>query len=438
MFSVMGISSPKNRVRKCSNLLLSKDLVDQNNLKTCKGILNKVELKFNEKKSDELSLSFLQTFQRLYSSWFPAYQLNLENQDFTNLDYYNVDQMSYSFLAALTIDNFQLKDIFKLNKNIFALRNHKDRSKYFLNKNIFGEKVKKFGEKKWHYETSKYTGKAKNPYEKVEHLWKPRLQQTGRLIGLTIQKKYDEINFFEKRNNKNIKYKVNHPFGGGIIGTSPYIQMTSRKYHDVMDGGKNIHRGWSKNIFKHFFCRNFPVLSSEDVEKKIFPKSKIAFRKSKACMTCHHTIDPLAGLVRNIYMFNTAEEKFDFLSIKSTYQVGAKYPYSKDPINTDDKYPFRKPEGDFNYRNLEGKLEYKHLKSLDQFGDFIANHMDFYRCTVSKHLKFLTGHEFELENIYKNQHPLVKYIDQQATELRKHQSLKKLMENIFQSSYFNE
>lgn len=281
--------------------------------------------------------------------------------------------------------------------------------------------------------------------------WEPsEVVESGTLVGITPQLHENPAPTLPGRNAPYSGYDINRHFGGGVIGSQAYLMantgLVSIENLKFQDGGLNLKRRWGKRVFSDVLCRELPVLRNSDVVSEVNMDSELPFRKGISCMGCHKSMDPMTGAIRNLATVNTGRG-----SIQGSTVV--KYFIKREPDMGSIEHPvlkgnanyYRTPsDANLTYRSYDGKLIHQEVSDLQGLGEAIAEQNDLYACAAKRYYKFLTGIDSDLSDIGNINSP--KYSDselaarnkviQLGLELKKHQSIRSLLQSIIQSKTF--
>lgn len=277
----------------------------------------------------------------------------------------------------------------------------------------------------------------------------PGLAQTGILVGVsptTLQNKPSVLpNTFKALNGQ---LDVTEHFGAGLIGEQAYLIGNNDKAGPV-DGAGNSYRIWAKNVMSDLLCRDLPALRSSDViqAKLVVPNSSISYRQGLSCMACHGTMDPMAGVLRNLRRIHTANVFGDGMSSVTFFMHTAPTlgPSPYPTMTGDANFSKRDPNGTLFYRDYNGDLVSYNTTSLQDLGNKLALTRDLYVCAASRYYRFLTGLTANLTDLADPvnstkltpaQMRIRENVIELGLKLRNHQSLRTLIQNIISSPEF--
>lgn len=210
------------------------------------------------------------------------------------------------------------------------------------------------------------------------------------------------------------KANLTKSFGGGVLGTQPYIMINRVRGDRVHeDGGIVTGRVWSKQIFKEILCRELPVVQTKDAIPLVDQSgtNPLPFRNNSSCMQCHSSIDPMAWSIRNIRLNlvgGNPDTPTNVIHFLEKY-VATQLPQEVGPVHglgavdgPDTDFYKRPPKGHLYFRTYEGKLISEQVEGLSGpqgLGEAIANLDDYYACASKRYFEFFTGHKVILEDI---------------------------------------
>jgi hypothetical protein len=184
-------------------------------------------------------------------------------------------------------------------------------------------------------------------------------------------------------------------------------------------------------------CHTLPNLLPGDVSGEVDTTSEYPFRKSASCMQCHSAIDPMAGTVRNLMIYTTANDTFSNTELKLGHPAYGVGKIATNLSKTD--YVFTPTTGRLFYRDFQNKLVSENVSSLAALGTKVSSSFDFYACAAKRYYYFLTGIDVALNNV-PGESELSAYHRKEvftlATRLKSHQNLMTLIEDILKSDTF--
>lgn len=247
--------------------------------------------------------------------------------------------------------------------------------------------------------------------------------------------------------------KIGESYGGGILGSIPYIALnlgfnpfivpvdrnSSNPIYDgtTSDGGLRVGRRWSKAVFSEILCRELPAMRIGDVTSFVQTGAQNGnnyptFRAGVSCLSCHQAMDPMAGAIRNIVLWNMGNDGTYIAKYRGNLLPTADERPARDP-----DFHKRPPTGKLMFRSISGNLVDVPVNGLDELGAAITNTPDFYACAASRYLNYLSGVNIPLvdPNGAKDSSEMV-YLKSLSNEFKSHQNIKKLLKAIFESTYF--
>ena len=235
-------------------------------------------------------------------------------------------------------------------------------------------------------------------------------------------------------------------FGGGILGTIPYLLLNSgRDLLEKTNGGLKQHRRWSKAVFSDLFCRDIPVVRSADAVPKVQSTSAVPFRQGISCMQCHSSIDPMAQIQRNRSLDRTNNCDPGSMSYYNNQSVD-KPQELVEQVEADSDFYRRPPKGKFFFRTHDGKLLNQEVMGVSGMGSYMASVDDLYICAAKRYFQFLTGinvpmfdeGDFSAPNLSEKSTNYRRMVIQMGLDLKQNQNLEILINKIISSeAYIN-
>lgn len=247
-------------------------------------------------------------------------------------------------------------------------------------------------------------------------------------------------------------YNIFENLGGGVLGSQSYLMLNAGTNKGILsDGGIRLIRNFPNRIFKHFFCRDLPVIEPRDSLDSISETfSSLTFKNHNSCMQCHASIDSMAKGLRNIqYTAVNPEATGQRLLPFMKKYLGELAP-SEDPHAWPDKDPSfykRAPLGRLFYRDLNGNLVNKYFEGISELGSLLSQQDNVYACTASRYFFFLTGIRVHLDSIENENYRSTlsskdllyrKFILELGQKLKQDQSVQLLIKRIINSKAFIE
>ncbi|HEX4924692.1 MAG TPA: hypothetical protein VFV50_11420, partial [Bdellovibrionales bacterium] len=285
------------------------------------------------------------------------------------------------------------------------------------------------------------------------------LVQTGELLGVrrmslnpeklnkTVNSSTD-IYLNSRYISPTLTIPFNQSFGAGIAGTRSYLLLNLGRPDSLpMNGGLRLARRWSKAVMKDLLCRDLPAVRNSDaiahVQGSLGPSTP-PFRGNVNCMACHATIDPLAGVVRNLSFIPVPFRTSGGVATAHIYQWATDRAPETGTVDDDYEFYRRPTNGNLYYRSYNGTLINKPVASVPELGRALAEADDLYVCAASRYLQFFTGIGVNLQDEGDPQKPALssgqaayrRVVTQLAAELKRHQSLKLLIHSILKSDIY--
>lgn len=434
-FTRSSISLNDSRVTLIKNKKLS-------GVQACMDLLEKARLNSSglikkdiDGNNDLEGMQIISTFQKFHMSWFT----NHDWAEFSSLNSFfrGTYDLFYSGEPALLVTN----SLFNKNvpySTIVTSENAFEAIRLNPSSNVFSQSP---------HAIYGYTGPAKEllgwqPSERIE---------VGNMIGIKSMSA-DEIPYVFDIKQSNVEYKL--PSGGGVLGSNSYFMLNQGHNHKIVtNGGVATYRRWSKFVYKDVLCRDIPVIRSSDVAflKQKMPASELSFRNGNSCLQCHFSIDGLAGAVRNRSVLKTGLDK----TIDGKIYANTILSYSHtitEPFETilekndDDPLFYKRPAtANLVFRTFDGAFINKQLTGTEEVGQAIGELDDLYVCAASRYFKFLTGVNVEISDYNDPMIPNSDSVDEiqyrnlvirLGKNLKKHQSLNKLIEEIIASPVY--
>lgn len=282
-------------------------------------------------------------------------------------------------------------------------------------------------------------------------IFDPLLVETGILVGLEADRADNSLSAAHEKfiNTSGFGFSstnVNQHHGGGIMGTQSYLMANLGK-DGFSNGANSLQRRWGKNVLSDFLCRELPALRSRDVIPEVDPESSISYRTGISCMGCHSAMDPLAGVVRNsranfTHNSNQARSggRVKFIGARPDDMGSMPFPAKQ----ADPSFHRRPAEGRLFYRSYDGSLVMKEMEGLNQLGEAMAQTNDLYVCAAKRYYQFLTGinvsladiGDFNTPQMSQGEHLQRERVIDFGLKLKKHQSLRSLIQAIIETKTF--
>lgn len=282
-------------------------------------------------------------------------------------------------------------------------------------------------------------------------VWQPKIISRGELVGLKpvtysnpvidmSSVPYPDVstNFGQA---KYVNFNAFH--GAGALGTQAYLIGNLGGYGN-QDGGTHVRRRWSKNVLSDFLCRDLPALKSSDVSSEVFPDSEVSFRKGGSCMSCHMSMDPMAGVTRRLrgQGINGDNTYYgNYATFMKDHGPGTLPPADYPTIKPDEEFSNRNPAGRIMFRGYDDRLYDEQVEGLAELGNKFAEYDDLYVCGAKKYYNLLTGIDVRLPgpggaplNAAEKEH--FKQVVKLGLELKKSQNVQQLLRSIIASPNF--
>lgn len=252
--------------------------------------------------------------------------------------------------------------------------------------------------------------------------------------------------------------------GGGVLGQVSFMKINwGHEPGRLMDGAQKLPRRWIQKAMESMLCKEFPVVRETDATPYVVNPGTAGtspFRKSASCAQCHATLDQMAQLARNNVMSvtdwpsmkgwldaNSKRVKIAHLLGRFTPSIPSNYEWASEAI-----VDFHKtmPKGKAYFRTFSGQLVNQPLNTLSELGTLLSSTDDFYQCAAKRYLEYFTGLHVRLydrgDSRYAKTQALLspreielrKYVENVGAQLKQHQSLRQLIEEILSSKYYKD
>lgn len=339
---------------------------------------------------NETTLKVLKQFHRLHYSWFETKVFKEINDTYVRSasNIYDYSNPALYLTRALFDSNFVYSSILKGKSTYKAVRSN-GRRKNALIRNV------------------NVTHSAEEDVlQGVEYA------DTGDLLGIKISSSdliYDTLVYDkDPRNNDDAtrvpggSVQINTHWGGGVIGSQVYMlqNVDGMGLGYKPDGGVRSNRKWSRAVLNDFLCRELPAIRDQDATAYVNQDSSLTYRKTKGCVKCHATMDPMASLNRNLRY----TVKGRFFDPNGSYAFLTKVNIDREtkdyfPIHPDSEFYRRPAKGHFLYRTIQGNKVYKEISGLDELSNEIIKLDDYYICAAKKYFKYFTGIDADISDI---------------------------------------
>ena len=263
------------------------------------------------------------------------------------------------------------------------------------------------------------------------------LPQVGMLEGIRTQRQLNLSNLGGRAGNS----PINGSMGGGILGNRNYVMRTAKERGYRSDGAVQTPRRWGRSVFVDFLCQDVPVVNiATDTTPYVDPMSTTAFRTTPGCVSCHASMDQLAGLVRNYSAIDVTPSPNNRNVIVPFYHPitipSAPYEWK---ANGDRDYFQQAAKGKFYYRTIDGELIDRNVDNLNALGNLLAQTDDVYICAASRYLEHFTGVKYPMNKVAANSASIYSQaIRNLATDLKSEQDPMKLIEKILSSEIYSD
>ena len=195
-----------------------------------------------------------------------------------------------------------------------------------------------------------------------------------------------------------------HHSGGGILGSQAYLLNNLDDMASTLPDLEKTHRIWAKNVYQDILCRSLPVLRDSDVTGLVSTStSALAFRKDKACVQCHASMDTMAGFIRNQRLVrtgtcqtNTGQNPWRFNQMTLIPQSWSASDNFAWPAVKTPGYRKNKPQGWLYFLNYNNQIVLKKVEGLEQLAAEIKALPDFYMCAAQRYYEYFTGIKVDL------------------------------------------
>lgn len=423
--------------QRCFEQLTNHPITKKVENKKCQNVLDILLSNKNKHYIDVLRI-----FNSLHNNWFRGYNFHTNNENWGTYEFLDVNTPGLYFTDIL-LNQKKINDIFNSRYSPKAERDN-SKQEYLIfrpNENIkLSTKRRRF-----------YVGN--NPDKPVQWNPTPETISVGQLKSISRWKpNQTKVVEFYKNDLERDPIKGNFDFhkglGGGLLGDKTYLTLNfGHSPGTIMDGQRKVMRSWSKAVFNDLLCRNLPVIDGEDSISFIQESSKISFQRNQSCMRCHASIDNLAGVSRNfttglnnLIAQSPTHENDDPIALQTTVPVNTNNIWNKQILT---KYVQSPSRGIFYYRDNKGKLHNIRLENIDKLGEYLLSLDDFYECTTSRYITFLTGHKIDVSKLYftsedPTQSYLRKLVITESRKLKSHQNIMTFLKNILDSEIYKD
>lgn len=287
------------------------------------------------------------------------------------------------------------------------------------------------------------------------------LVQVGDLIGVRSVPTFvvPHIRTISRHDLSNAAFKaatenvpVNESLGGGILGSPAYIMSNAslelnRPAESDASSTYLINRVTAARVFEDLLCHQLPTLEASDVTAFVKSGSQHAFQRSESCQQCHAQVDAFAHVYRNLVLGISAGTLTATQTVGFPIQTYARIPASASAT----AFAEQPPAGVLRYRSFRAKKPTTlNFTGLAEAGAGLANSTDLYECAAKRYYQFFTGIEVPLSTLtppgnadsetVKAKYALDKkhqnFVLALATNLKKNQSLRSMVQSILSSTQF--
>lgn len=264
--------------------------------------------------------------------------------------------------------------------------------------------------------------------------------QVGQFLG--VRKMRTDKLGLSATNYEGTRVNINGYEGGGVLGTRSYMSLNLGSDYRTANGGNSLGRRWSKAIFQDLMCRPLPVMRQADATpyvQAVTTNNTPSFRRSASCMACHATMDPMAGVARNLSFIIATQD--DGLGGSHLFKHSVTLGAESGIVDADSSFHRRPPNGTLRYRSYDGTLVDQPLTSIADLGTKLAASNDFYACVASKYFRYFTGIQVNLADLGDPLSPRLSAADlayrnqviQMGQRLKTSQNLQSLIRDIISS-----
>lgn len=254
-----------------------------------------------------------------------------------------------------------------------------------------------------------------------------RLAPTGQLLGVEAMPVSSFRTSFTINKNTGAtaqgEVSLGRNFGGGIIGSAPYLMLTVNEPSDfAANGAEKMPRKWAKSVFNDLLCRSLPVVRQADAARFVVKNGNVApFRKDNNCTICHASMDRMASGIRNFRYasigLNQADERGGNFAKFFSATMGAHpewdatsqpthipprfgdvYQRNEEDTPPQGAYNFTEPDGVLYFRDHMGNLVNENFRGVGDLGNRLATRKDLYLCAAKRYYAYFMGVDVPLED----------------------------------------
>lgn len=407
------------------------DLINEASLDKTGALVNQ------NKDTNQLALKILRNLQSVHSSWFPLKDFIQDEVDAVTFHLFDSNEMAYHLTYNLLAPNAKASELLTRTTSFKGVRATQHKPVYFVDL-ASPTQIQEYDKAVWRL--------GESEVEAEQKIINPKLVQFGQLVGLAPLKNNENTVEYVKKDKTSLTFDLTSSLGGGILGNRSYILLnTNQKPNEHSDGGLHSHRSWAKSVFQDLLCRSLPVVRSEDVIN-YFPEAKLSFRKSKTCMQCHVSMDPMADTIRNVYEVRSKPKLGEGFSVRILAEEKTRLSSETTVQDADPDFHLRPAKGELYFRNYKDELVSEKVDSLQGLGEAIARTDDFYICMAKKYFQFFTGVSVDVqlknnsENLSQDKHlqSHKDFVIQLGLDLKKEQNLKNILRKIMDSPFYKD
>lgn len=423
-YALLTQKSPRSNDPRAGKVL--KGTISAN--KACFELLEGIDLKDHKNPKTQEEIDVLRTLHSFHNSWFPNYMAYMADDSPILYDIVELEEPALFVTKSLFDKSFKYSHILKGRDSLKGVRSSTIIPDFLITAGS-DERI----ERRENYKVALSKSESTT--------WSPTHLQRGALIGIEVNTSEDILPahsnqlFFPVFSKSPIN--IHESLGGGILGSNSYILFNNGRPHgNISDGKKVMMRAYSQNVVRDLLCRDLPVITPNDSINYINKKSKLSWSQDKNCMSCHATMDTMAGLLRNVELVINDVNEQGSSHIKF-HKADRDVPKGVKLFDTVEKYHLTKAQGNFVYRDIENNFINTRVESLDELGIEMSKTRDLYACTTTRYFKFFTGRDIKITEIEDlNDKRLKDFINDQINLFQKEQDLQMLIKRIISSPWF--
>ena len=236
--------------------------------------------------------------------------------------------------------------------------------------------------------------------------------------------------------------------GSGFAGTHTYLMETVNEDADFVTNVAKMPRRFANAYYKDVLCREFPLIREQDAVPFVVKNSSLPFRTEASCVKCHASMDRIASTMRGFSYWNP--------HVKGQLKELMAYQINKPDLKAENGWPAVE-DNDFNRRPSAGTIYYRSalngdlvdipVTSLADAGRKLSVQDDYYLCLANRYWNYFTGTGVKLDDALildqqmKSDASLKRrltVIKKLASDLKTHQSLRLLIEDIFRRPEYSD